>query len=346
MPTICKQKDKNGNINGWRGIVRIKGHPIMGKTFKKKSEAQTWAVNTESEIRNGTYKYGQEKASKVTFNELADRYIEESVKGRHKSESTTIRILDYFKKHLGSYSLKYITTDLLLLERKKLCKSKKANGKQKNPNTVNRHFGTLSGAFRYGCKNLRWLDQNPCLNMINLKIHPKERRSLSVQEECDLIKVCKESDSTYLYPIVLLALTTGARRGEILNFTWKDIDFKQKIATIKESKNGRPRKIGLVDSVIDQLKPLFNRKKSMQSFVFENSKGSGGVDFRQSWECALRKADIKDFVFHGLRHHFCTFGGEIGASGALLRSQMGHSSSKMTDHYSHHDAQSARFIGP
>ena len=140
MPTFCKQLDKNGNLNGWRGVVRIKGHPSVGKTFKLKTEAQNWAINTETDIRNGTYRFGIENSSKSTIGELIDRYIEEGVKGLHKSEKTSIRILTFFKKYIGSYSLRYVTTDLLLMERKKLfIKVKTPEGKEKKPNTINRY---------------------------------------------------------------------------------------------------------------------------------------------------------------------------------------------------------------
>lgn len=49
----------------------------------------------------------------------------------------------------------------------------------------------------------------------------------------------------YLYPIVLIAITTGARQGEILNLEWQHVDFDNKLAYLKETKNGRPRSISL-----------------------------------------------------------------------------------------------------
>ena len=198
MPSVYKQFDKNGNHISWRATVRITGHPSINKSFKKKAEAQIWAQSTENEIKTGTYTYERENQLKRTMKDLIDRYIEEGVKGRHKSEKTTIRLLNYFKRTMGAYALRYVTTDLIIMERSKLLKQKTSYGTLKNPNTVNRYIATLSGAFRYACKYLRWLDVNPCLNILALKIDPKERRILNPEEEIRLISACKESESLYL----------------------------------------------------------------------------------------------------------------------------------------------------
>lgn len=82
-----------------------------------------------------------------------------------------------------------------------------------------------------------------------------------------------------------------------------------------------------------------------KSQVFASKTAFGQIDIKKAWKGALQKAGIGDFVFHGLRHHFCSIGGELGASGVQLRSQLGHSSSRMTDHYSHLEADATRFIG-
>jgi integrase len=211
--------------------------------------------------------------------------------------------------------------------------------------TVNRYFATLGGAFRYACKNLRWIEENPCTNLLKLKSKPKERRTLVENEEIRLLQACKESQSLYLYCIVLIALTTGARKSEILNLTWDSIDFNNKIAHIKDSKNGRPRRVGLVSTVIEELKRLLNLRDPSKPLVFASKTAFGKIDIKKAWISSLKRAKINNFVFHGLRHHFCSLGGEFGASGTQLRAQLGHSSSKMTDLYSHAEVNSTRFIG-
>ena len=164
-------------------------------------------------------------------------------------------------------------------------------------------------------------------------------------EDIRLLQACRQSQSPYLYCIVLIALTTGARKSEILHLTWDAIDFDNRIAHIKDSKNGQPRRVGLVDSVIQELKKLYQSRDTRKPLVFASKTAFGKIDIKKAWHAALKRANIENFVFHGLRHHFCSIGGELGASGTQLRAQLGHSSSRMTDHYSHLDANSTRFIG-
>lgn len=342
MASIYQRTNKDGS-KVWRAVIRLKGFPSISEHFARKHEAEDWAKDTELQIKRGRYSPG--KAKEKTLADLIDAYIQDAVIGHHKAVSDSLRQLKYFRDKLGGYALIYITPELLLDERKRLSQLSTKRKSQLNPATVNRYFATLSGAFRYACKNLRWIDENPCTNLLKLKTKPKERRTLIGDEEIRLLAACRDSQSPYLYPIVLIGLTTGARKSEILNLTWDNIDFSNRIAHIKNSKNGHPRCVGLVDSVIHELKKLNEFRNVKKPLVFASKTAFGKVDIKKAWLSALKKADIENFVFHGLRHHFCSIGGYIGASGQQLRSQLGHTTASMTDHYSHLDAQATRFIG-
>jgi integrase len=123
------------------------------------------------------------------------------------------------------------------------------------------------------------------------------------------------------------------------------IDFENRIAHIKDSKNGHPRRVGLVNSVIKELKNLNTARNLIKPLIFASKTAFGKIDIKKAWQSALKRAGIRNFVFHGLRHHFCSIGGQIGASGTQLRTQLGHTTASMTDLYTHHDAQATRFIG-
>lgn len=339
MASIYKRKDGKG----WRAVIRIKNHPTVCDHFERKEIAEDWARDTERKIKLG--QYSSNKAKEKTIADLIDLYIKDAVIDHHKAAKDSIRQLNYFRDTLGKYALAYITPELLLKERRKLLETPTRYNTQLNPATINRYFSTLSGAFRFACKNLRWIDENPCINLLKLKSKPKERRVLSEGEDIRLLHACRQSQSPYLYCIVLMALTTGARKSEILHLTWDAIDFDNRIAHIKDSKNGQPRRVGLVDSVIEELKNLYEGRDARKPLVFASKTAFGKIDIKKAWHAALKRANIKNFVFHGLRHHFCSVGGELGASGIQLRAQLGHSSSRMTDLYSHQDANSTRFIG-
>ncbi len=343
MASIYQRTNKDGS-KVWRAVIRIKGYPSVSDHFARKQEAQDWANDIERQIKNGKYNFGKEEQKK-TVSDLIDRYLTDGAVDYHKSSKDTTRHLEYFRSRIGIYALTFITPELLLLERKRLVDTPTHQGTKRSSATVNRYFSSLSGAMRYGCKNLRWLNENPCANLIKLKENPKKRRILTPDEEVRLLAACKESKSPYLYCITLLALTTGARKGEILALTWDCIDFDRRLAHIKDSKNGRPRRIGLVESVIVELKSIWEKRDPLKPLVFASKTAFGTIDIKKAWQSALQKAGIDDFVFHGLRHHFCSIGGELGASGVQLRSQLGHSSSRMTDLYSHLEADATRFIG-
>lgn len=342
MASIYQRTNKDGT-KVWRAVIRIKNYPTVSDHFDRKKAAEDWAKETETEIKKGKYDFTKNREKTVA--ELIDLYIQDAVLGHHKAAKDTIHQLNYFKDKLGEYGLVYITPEILLKERKKLLDTPTNKNTVRNPATVNRYFATLGGALSYACKNLRWLDESPCKNLIKLKTKPKERRILTKDEEIRLLKACRESSNSFLYCIVLIALTSGARKSEILNLTWLDIDFENRLAHIRDSKNGRSRRIPLVNSVIQELEIIFRLRDPHKKLVFSSKSAFEKIDIKKSWNTALKKANIRNFVFHGTRHNYCSFGGELGASGQQLRSQMGHSSASSTDHYSHIEAENNRYIG-
>jgi len=143
---------------------------------------------------------------------------------------------------------------------------------------------------------------------------------------------------SYLYCIVLIALTTGARQGEILNLEWNHIDFENKLAYLKETKNGRPRSISLSDPVIAELRRLHQSRNPLKSLVFASKTAFGRVDIKKAWRTALKKA--KTFCCaHDMRHTFATFAASHGASNLELATAMGHRTLQMLQRYTHLDAE-------
>jgi len=252
MASIFQRTNKDGT-KVWRAVIRIKGHPTVCDHFDRKQEAQDWAQETERQIKLGKYNFAKHDQKK-TLADLIDRYIYDGVLEHHKAAKDTRRHLDYFKSRLGKYALTFITPELLIDERKKLLQTPTERGSLRSPSTVNRYMSSLSGVLRYACRNLRWINENPCSNLVKLKENPKERRTLTEDEAVRLLAACKRSKNRYLFAITLLAMTTGARKGEILSLTWDCIDFEKRLAHIRDSKNGKPRRVGLVDSVLNELK--------------------------------------------------------------------------------------------
>ncbi|MBI3236341.1 MAG: site-specific integrase, partial [Chlamydiales bacterium] len=194
----------------------------------------------------------------------------------------------------------------------------------------------------YAVKRLRWLVENPCKHLVRIKEALGRDRVLSDAEITRLLDACKQSKSAYLYPIVLFALTTGARRGEILSLEWRHVDLGMGIAFLTETKNGRPRSVSLSASLVAELKILHDARHPAKPLVFASKIAFGQIDIKKSWIQAVQRADLTDYHFHDIRHQFATLAATQGASNVELATAMGHRSLSMLLRYSNLDAKNSK----
>ena len=133
-------------------------------------------------------------------------------------------------------------------------------------------------------------------------------------------------------------LSLQARRGEILGLEWRNVDFENRLAHLKQTKNGRPRSVALTDPLIVELKALYAARQPLKPLVFASITPFGRVNIKKAW-AALKRAGISDYHFHDLRHQFCTFAAGMGASNLQLATATGHSTLAMLQRYTHMDAE-------
>jgi len=334
MASIYKRKDGNG----WRAVVRIKGYPTICEHFERKPQAEDWARETEHKIKLGQYKFDQHKQLH-TFSQLLDQYIANGMLEHIRSAKDTLHHLNYWRTRFGSYALVHITPELIAKERLHLLETPNDSGRKRTGSTVNRYTASLSSLFTYAARQLRWITENPCAYLVKLKENPGRDRVLSTEEIARLLPICRDSRSPYLYCIVLLSLTTGARQGEILNLEWRDIDFTNRLAYIRETKNGRPRSISLSDPVIEELQRLHTLRHPLKPLVFASKTAFGRIDIKKAWQTALYLANIQNCRAHDMRHTFSTFAAAQGASNLELATAMGHRTLQMLQRYTHLDVQ-------
>ena len=131
----------------------------------------------------------------------------------------------------------------------------KAKAKTLSPATINRYTASIGGLFTWCIKRRLapkgW--ENPCKLIESRPENNEVVRFLSETERNSLLSACKASTWNKLYLLVMVALTSGARRGELLRLTWDDIDFDRQIASVNQTKNGDKKNLPLVPVVIDEL---------------------------------------------------------------------------------------------
>lgn len=163
------------------------------------------------------------------------------------------------------------------------------------------------------------LPKNPLSRVRMVRARRKPRIVVSVEEEDKLL----DAAAPHLRSIVIAALDSGMRRGEILNQRWEHIDFTRRLISVTHSKTavGEAREIPLTDRLYAELEA--RKKDEGLVFTFE------GVAIRQiktAWKAALRRAKLRYFRFHDLRHAFNTRLMEAGVLQEVRKALMGHSS--------------------
>ncbi len=334
MATIQKRKNKNGTFS-YRVMIRPNdGLPPTSKTFPTFQEAKDWSVKEEADRRQGVY-FPEKARKKHTFGELVERYRESVVPFKLKNPSDTLRYLNHWKERLGLYSLNQITADLIDKHRKELIDTPVVGGKKRSPATTNRYMATLSAVLTYAVNECEWISINPVSKLKKLKESRGRDRILSQEEVNRLLDACAKSKSPYLLPFVTIAISTGARKMEILSLTYSCVDLKTGFVELRETKNGKSRSICLVGIALNLIRELHQKRKPNNPYIFPSEKRFGSISIRKAWENALIQADLTDLHIHDLRHQFCTTAAKGGASSIELMAALGHSSAQMTARYSH-----------
>lgn len=213
--------------------------------------------------------------------------------------------------------------------------------------TVNRYHAALMAVFTWAIKQRRAPRgfENPARKIERTPEKNAVLRFLSDPERERLLEACRESTWPRLYLLVLMAITTGARRGELLALTWGDIDLERAIAHVRSSKNDHPRALPLVPAVLEELRRFASERA--EACVFPSrSRLSEPRHFDTGWLAALKRAEIRRFRFHDLRHTCCSYLAQQGASLIEIADVMGHRQLAMVKRYAHLTVESkAKLVG-
>ncbi len=332
MATI-EQRKAAGNTT-YRVKIRLKGHPPQTATFERKTDARHWAQQTETAIREGRH-FKTTEAKRHTLGELVDRYLRDVLPSKPKSEVDQKRQLLWWKQQLGHYVLADVTAVVIAEHRDKLTGSLTPQGRQRSPATANRYMAALSHALTIAVTEWGWLDDNPMRKVRKLKEPRGRLRFLTEDERPRLLEACK-AHSPALYSIVVLALSTGARQGEILNLNWRDIDLARGMIVLEETKNNERRAIPLQGHALELIKEMSKVKRIDTGLLFPSRKDPSKPLYVQSiWRATVKRAGIEAFRFHDLRHSCASYLAMNGASLAEIADVLGHKTLQMVKRYAH-----------
>ncbi len=334
---LIEKRARTGGKPSYRVRVKFRGR-ILSSTHTDRSTAERWAAETSAHIRDDAHFAGEGNRRRLVA-DLIDRYVTHVLPGKRNARSQKPH-LDWWQHRIGHLPVGKLTRAVIAECRDELLAPRKGK-KTLGPASVVRYLASISHVFTVAIGDWEWTETNPVLGIRKPREPHGRERYLQEAEGKALLDACKLSKSDALYPAVLVALSTGMRRGEILNLEWRDIDFSRRQITLLETKNGSRRTIPLCSPAYEVLK---DRQSAAGEcvLVFPGQRNPkfpkaplAPRDITKAWETARAKAGMPDFRFHDLRHSAASYLAMSGASTLEIAAILGHRSMRMTQRYSH-----------
>lgn len=309
----------------WYIDYYAQGRRVREPASKRKAEAEEMLEARKTDIKRGEFNLpGQ---GKIKFEKFANEKYMPYAKINKRSWLRDEISLKHLIPHFKGMPLSRINP--LHIE-----DYKRNRLEQVKPATINRELTLLKFMFSLA-KKWKFANENPVKEVKFFQERQLVIHILTKEEALKLIDVAIE----HLKPIILLALNTGMRRGEILNLRWADIDFDKRFIYIKETKSGVMRKIPMNPLLIKTLKKI-ERKNS---FVFQNPNTDERLKhIRTAFYTARRKIGLDDFRFHDLRHTAATWMVTKGIDLVTVKEILGHADIKTTMRYAHPTPENKR----
>ncbi len=296
---------KRGDVY-WSYIYRDGVRHQFSTGTSNRKEAQKIEDKRKKELNDARFQV-VEYDPDITFGAIAARFIASGSAHTHH------------KYHLG-FLLPFFSDIPALRVTKALAEEFRKKRREFNPAikdaTINRDLSVLRHIL-YWAVDEQLIAQNP---LARLKMAPERRirrQILSLVEEALLLNNAKD----HLHAMILIALDTGMRRGEITSQRWEDVDFSQKILSVTHSKTagGESREIPLTE----RLYQFLTERRKQNGLLIEFQRQPVRI-IKTAWRTALKNAGIRHIRFHDLRHSFNTRLMEAGVLQEVRMCVMGH----------------------
>lgn len=337
--------------DGKRWITRLQYINSEGKRTSKKRTSKSYDL-AKVELKKLRQEIELELSDRKRYSQLdafyRDKYVHEAkfvdgkkLSGFRQSVDTVKmymdRALEFFKER-GDPFLDEIRYSDLEAYKEHIAGMKTQHDRQRSISDINHHLKRVRRLFKKGIEK-GWMTVDPFTmgDPLIIESHEAERtRVLSPAEEAKLLEAC-EKWRKHLRPIIIFAIETGLRRGEIMTLKWSSIDLGRRQLRVESlnSKTLRSRLVPLSGRACEVLTELWrNSRQSKFDLVFGNS------DFKKGFNTACDEADLKDVHFHDLRHTAITRWLERGISPAIAMKASGHSQMKTFMRYVNQNADS------
>jgi integrase len=295
---------------------------------RKKVADSIWA-KIQVELQTGAY-YDRKQIRIFSTQVLIEKYLE-WFNGRKSFETERIH-LSAIAAHFGRKTISDITEHDVVTFRNARQATPTKNGTPRTPAAVNREISVLK---RLLGKAVAWgMTRTNVASGIKPLKEPKGRlRYLEVEEAGRLLQEAARSENPHLYPILLTALETGMRRGEIMQLRRNDLDMKTGRIYIPDTIIGEPRHAPASTKLMAVLSKIPPHPET--EVIFAGKDGEPFHDVRTSFENACRRAGVRDFHFHDLRHTFVTHMIDAGIELYVIGKIIGHTNATMTERYGH-----------
>lgn len=318
---------------GWQAQVRRRGRPPISRTFKTKADAQAWAWQTESEIARGVYR-DRSQTERFTLGEILARYGKEISPLKKSADPEANRIAFLLRDPVTHLRLSDLRpADLAAFRDRRL--------QEVTGYTVIRDLTLISHAINIARKEWGIAMDNPCSLIRRPKENRPRKRRLSPKEEQLLLAELELSRRTadgiwlpggcrnpWMKPLVILAIETAMRRGELLQLDWTDVFLEERFVRLHDSKNGHGRDIPLSMRAVSVLAGL---PRDPCGRVFPVT----GEALKQSFTRAVERACLGDLHFHDLRHEATSRIAPKLGNVLELSAVTGHMSLQMLKRYFH-----------
>lgn len=244
------------------------------------------------------------------------------------------RIQQICKSFLGSKTVREVTSvDIATYRDNRLATINPKTGKTLSNSTVRLEMSLLSAFFDICRIEWGYCDSNPVANVRKPKNPPGRERRITAREERQILRYAFNHSNNDLYSIIVVALETAMRQGEILGLQWEHVNLKSRIVHLPETKNGTKRDVPLS---LKARAALIRMGVKTKGPVFHYT--SAGL--KSTWRFMVKKLGIEDLHFHDCRHSAISALFELNTLDMMeVAAISGHKSLSMLKRYTHLRAQ-------